>query len=552
MPGAFRLSVSEVSLVTSRPTIRRFAPVRLNATNLTVAALLCALVEVMMVALYEDVSHWFLLPLFVCGVLCAADGVEWFRGRMDVYDPIGLIGLFGFHFFFLSPLLYVAWDGKMPYVIPPPDWRPWLGMMAALNAVGLVLYRATRNWFSGSPRRAAAVRRVSAWELDSKRFANVLAVALLVTLAAQVFVYMRFGGIGGYIESYESRRSAPLGNTGGGFAGMSYVFAISESFPILVVMGYAAFVVSRRKRPGWLSVLGVLTVFFVLQLLFGGLRGSRSTTIFALVWAVGIMHFLVRPMPKKLLVGGVVAMLAFMYVYGFYKSLGRKAVSALQEGVALDELEKRTGRSLETVLLGDLSRCDVQAFFLYRLTDGQADYEYALGRTYVGAVALLIPRAIWPERPPTKKKEGTELIHGRERWSRGQSDTRVYGLAGEAMLNFGIWGVPLIFLVPAMAAGRVRRWLYDWTSLPLIDMRLLMLPFLIRLSFTLLSSDSSNLVFAIFKTGLVPAMVTLLGSRRRVVDAAHLRDALPGGERPLAPLPAGTTARGSAAAGPVA
>jgi len=497
-----------------------FAPVRLNSTNLAASVAICVGVALLMVGIYDDLSHWFVLPALACGVLCAADGVEWFRGRMDVYDPIGLIGLFGFHFFFLTPLFYVAWEAEMPYVVPPSDWRPWLGGMAILNLIGLVIYRLTRNWFSGKskPRRGGPQ---SVWELDSKRFANVLAVALVATLAAQVFVYFRFGGIGGYIESYESRAATPLSTTGGGFAGMSYVFAVSESFPILVIMGYAAYSVRRRKRPGWISVMVALTIFFGLQLLFGGLRGSRSTTIFAVVWAVGIVHFLIRPMPKKVLVGGVIAMLAFMYLYGFYKSLGRSAVSALTEGVALAALEQRSGRSLETILLGDLSRADVQAFFLYRLTEGQADYEYAWGRTYAGAACLLIPSAVWPERPPTKKKEGTELIHGKERWSSGRADTRVYGLAGEALLNFGLWGVPLLFLVPAAVAGRVRRWLYQWKALPVIDMRLLLLPFLIRLSFTLISSDSSNLVFGLFKTGLVPALVVIMGSRRRTIQASE-------------------------------
>lgn len=521
LEGCLRENAGQLLSVNSSSNLSEFKPVRLNATSFTLAVLTCAVTELGLALLYDSLAHWFLLPLFVCGVLCASDGFEWLRGRMDVYDPIGLIGLFGTHFFFLSPLLYVAWDAKMRYVVPPADWRPWLGGMAIFNVIGLLLYRGTRNWFSGKlPRRRIASRGVNVWELDSKRFSNVLAVALLVTLAAQVFVYARFGGVAGYIDSYEARHSTSLGNSGGGFAGMSYVFAISESFPILAIMGYAAFVVRRRKRPGWFSILLVLAGFFVLQMLFGGLRGSRSTTIFALVWAVGIVHFLVRPMPKKLLIGGVIALMGFMYVYGFYKSLGRSAVASIQQGVAFSELEKKSGRSFETVLLGDLSRCNVQAFFLYRLTEGTADFDYGWGRTYLGAVALLIPRAIWPERPPTKKKEGTELIHGRGRWSRGQSDTRVYGLAGEAMLNFGPYVIPLFFLIPAALAGRVRRWLYRWKALPVVDMRLLVLPFLVRLSFLLLSSDSSNLVFGIFKTAMVPALVVLLGSRRHLLHDA--------------------------------
>ena len=55
-------------------------------------------------------AHWFLIPLVFCGTLTSMDALEWLRGRLDLMDPIGLMGVVGFHFFFLAPLLHVAWD----------------------------------------------------------------------------------------------------------------------------------------------------------------------------------------------------------------------------------------------------------------------------------------------------------------------------------------------------------------------------------------------------------------------------------------------------------
>jgi len=40
-------------------------------------------------------------------------------------------------------------------------------------------------------------------------------------------------------------------------------------------------------------------------------------------------------------------------------------------------------------------------------------FDLAYGRSYLGDVSILIPKRIWPERPPTKVKEGTEIIRGK-------------------------------------------------------------------------------------------------------------------------------------------
>src|SRR5262245_3061212 len=52
-------------------------------------------------------DHWFVIPTFLCGVIIGHDMIDWFRGKLDPFDPIGLIGIFGFHWFFISPLMQV-------------------------------------------------------------------------------------------------------------------------------------------------------------------------------------------------------------------------------------------------------------------------------------------------------------------------------------------------------------------------------------------------------------------------------------------------------------
>ncbi len=91
----------------------------------------------------------------------------------------------------------------------------------------------------------------------------------------------------------------------------------------------------------------------------------------------------------------------------------------------------------------------------------------------------------------------------------GWASSHVFGIAGEAMLNFGPFAVPLAYLVFGFVVGRLRGFL---ASLRENDTRLLLMPFLITLCFWLLVSDSDVTLFIIIKDGLPPALVLWVGS----------------------------------------
>jgi hypothetical protein len=475
-------------------------------TSLLVSLAICTLTVCGFLVASVATAHWFVVPVWLCGVLIGRDAVDWFRGRVDLYDPVGIIGVIGFHFFFLAPLLHVAWDAWMPYVQPPPDWRPWLGGMAAVNAAGLFLYRVARDRARRSGRGES---ERGARELDPGRLLFAAGCGMAVSAGLQLWVYAEHGGLLGYVDAFT--RSVGLPESQSAFAGMGWIFMLSESFPILALLAFAA--VARRARLGraWVVILVVLIGYFVLKLLFGGLRGSRSNTIWGVFWAVGIIHLWIRPVGRRFVVAGMCALLAFMYAYGFYKDLGRDVV-ALYEGGALDEGGGRLDRTFESLVLGDLGRADVQAFLLYRLSQSDRDYVYAKGRTYLGTAALLVPRRLWPQRPPTKVQEGTEAQFGvgsydEETWS----SSKVYGLAGEAMLNFGPFAVLAAYLGFGVVVGRLQRF---GGRLRPGDARLLTYPFLVNLCFAALLGDSDNLLFMFVKDGLVPLFVVWFGSHR--------------------------------------
>jgi hypothetical protein len=166
--------------------------------------------------------------------------------------------------------------------------------------------------------------------------------------------------------------------------------------------------------------------------------------------------------------------------------------------------------------LGDLARADLQAFLLYRLQREQRDYQYSWGRTYLGALIMLWPWQLWPSwfppRPVTKVKEGTELQYGAGTFEKDVvGSSRVYGIAGETMFNFGPYAIPIAYLLFGLLVGWVRKLLL--TMLP-GDSRLLIVPLLINLCFTVMAGDSDNVIFFLFKNGSIPFFIVLLSSSK--------------------------------------
>lgn len=451
----------------------------------------------------QDVIHWFIVPVVLCGTLIGSDGVKCIFNRIDLFDPIGVIGIVGVHFFFLAPLLHVSSDYWMQYVLPPPDWRDWLGWMANLNLVSLIAYRYFRVFFGRHSVQSQQQKKIL--KLDWNRFKILITFSLLLSGALQVAVYAKYGGILGYIAAYETHDAAV-------FEGMGWIFMMAESFPILIIMAYAVYVHNKKKIPGWLPLTLVLVAFLILKILFGGLRGSRSNTVWGLFWAVGIIHFWIRPIPRKLVFSGMIFLVLFMYVYGFYKRAGIEGVVAVRNAEMRTEMETKTGRTLEGTLLGDLARSDVQAFLLYRIWDYPSDYNFACGRTFAGALALLIPQRLWSDRPVTKVKEGTEIQYGRGSYPLWIS-SRVYGLAGETMLNFGLIAVPFAFAFWGFAVAKVHTLML---ALTVEDCRWLIVPLMIMFSFNILVSDSDNNLFFLVKNGTLPTLVVFLSSTRSI------------------------------------
>ncbi|HEY4261632.1 MAG TPA: hypothetical protein VGM98_15790, partial [Schlesneria sp.] len=200
-----------------------------------VSALLAGGIAIPIVLLSEPCQHWFVIPVFFCGAIIGVDALDWLTGRRDIFDPIAITGIYGFHFFFLCPLLHVYWDSWPPYLAPPQDWTSWLGYMASFNAIGLLIYRYYVKVFSKATQNSSR----PVWRLNQTRFCLLSGLTMLVSLALQTWVLARFGGISGYIAAFSSYEA---------FENMGIVFALSESFPIVSFVFYIARRENANKR----------------------------------------------------------------------------------------------------------------------------------------------------------------------------------------------------------------------------------------------------------------------------------------------------------------
>jgi hypothetical protein len=479
-----------------------------SGTSLLISAVLCGSIALISIAIEHQLEHWFVVPVVLCGTVIGWDAVEWCRARIDTFDPIALTGLLGWHFFFMAPILHVMTDTWPRYVSPPPDWRPWLGCMAGLNFVGLTIYRVVRSLSLGrEPINGTQV----VWTMSGARFFQAMSVSIGLCLAASLYVHFALGGYVGISDAFARAR-------GGSdeLAGKGWIMSMSSTLPVL---GWTVFaVVARRspQSPRWTVLVIAMLAFLAVRMLSGGLLGSRSNTVFAAFWAIAVIHYWIRPLSRRFLVVAFVSLVGFMYIAGFYKELGSN-ITEIQGVEDLEASERQSGRTLSALIVGDLGRADVQAYILFRIWgETRDDYSYRWGQTYLAAAMLAIPPSYRPMGFSDKVEAGTSALYGEGSFDplRNRA-SNVYGLAGEAMLNFGPVGAVLSFVILGLAVRTVRR---ASGGLSEEDSRWLLIPFGIELCLLIMTSDFDNVVVFVWYQMAVPFLAIFASSHKQFVD----------------------------------
>lgn len=434
----------------------------------------------------ERMWHWFVVPTYVCGLLITPDAVRWARGEYDPFDIKGMIGVFGWYFFFLAPLVFVYSDIGMPIVEPPPDWRSLVGQLSILNIVAIILYL-------GGERIGYMLRLTRTHWTVNQRCLNPFSILFIgAAVLSSIYFIARSGGIAGIIQRFDTLRETGQYT----FSGLG-LFSIIGGATASLLLIYFTF----RRKDGVSSSASIINVLLLIigisgvRLITSGLEGSRSAFVLMMICYAGIIHRYWRSISLGGILAGIMAISLFMYVYGFYKAGGVEYLQRSVQGESITELEQDADRDLTSLLIGDFSRVYVQSYQIYRLQT--VDYYSLLwGYTYLNSIIMRTPSWIWPGRPydDAKVVASTSLLLGPDVYRPGNfwhNSSWVHGILGEAMLNFGILASPLPFFVWGLLIGCYRRALNDWRS---NDSRHVLAPFVTVLLFIWLFSDTDNVL----------------------------------------------------------
>jgi len=473
--------------------------------NYLISTSITLLIAAVFIVVCPACRHWCLIPLVLCGILAGADIIAWLRKEMDTFDPKAIIaGLFYLNCL-LAPLLHLTYNmyGKDIYT---DNWPIWFGYMACFNAAGIMLFKLAHNLFFKVSRPVKGF-----WQVAIDRFSGILIPILAISFIASAVVKILFSGL-------VKEAGIPAGARGYA-AHLSWLLMLGDPSIMLLIMALIYWI--YRSHPDKLSsrwtVWSIIAVTMVFQFLLLGLRGSRSAVLSVVIIVAVVAHYWLRSFSIKFIVVGICLTFLFVYFYGFYKRFGAKGWEAIYSSQARESMshEVEGGATLTGTVLGNLARADLQAFMLYRLRELKGTFQPVHGQTYMTSALTFIPRAIWSTKPSgVKTRAGTEI----QGYSGAETSSRVYGLAGEAMLNFSYYGILPAYFVFGCFLGWFRKKI---ATMEPSDSRFFLVPLLILTFMFAVTGDSDNWMFGLLKMGVLPFIVVFLGSiRSRFVPAS--------------------------------
>jgi hypothetical protein len=193
----------------------------------------------------------------------------------------------------------------------------------------------------------------------------------------------------------------------------------------------------------------------------------------------------------------------FTYLFDFKKKLGDLGWEAFYSASARKSMAyERGGVSPIMSLVEDYARSNVHAMIMYKIHEEPDAFDPQYGKTYGMGMLMFVPRTIWKNKPRNPKIEaGSKLI------GYATESQRQYGLTGEAMLNFGYYGIVPAFIVFAAILGFFRKKI---ATMEPTDARLFLVPILIwGLAFAV-NMELENINFNMLKIGFLPVLFVLL------------------------------------------
>jgi len=475
--------------------------------NYLISAIGCSVICIVFAIFESRCQHWCLFPIFICGVLAGADIVAWLRGEIDTFDPKALIALYLFHNCFVAPQMHLFFDIYTDKRFIVYDWGDCLGYMAFFNVAGIISYKIIHRMFFKITKEVR-----SHWEIESGKFLSIWSFVLGISFIASLVIRIFFGirrGEGGETE-YAAGAAGYLGQ-------LSWLRMLGDPFVTLLAMGIIYWISSKHiERQRSLFMVGCLMLSVtIFQFIMVGTRGSRSLILVGILVVTMLVHFRLRPFAVKYILLGMCVVAVFLYLYDFRKKIGERGWEAFYSAEARKSLEyEKGGGGFKGTLLGDLARADLQAYMLHNLRKDSFEYRYRLGQTYLLSALTFVPRGIWRSKPSNVKRIAGSEIQGFTVGSSRRGSSRQYGLAGEAMLNFGYLAIVPAFMCLGGALGWFRKKLATMTP---YDARIFLMPIFILAFQSMIISDSGNWTFGLVRKAFLPFILISMSSAKTML-----------------------------------
>lgn len=472
----------------------RMIAVLLSLTIYAVSALLNPL----------QMVHWAAIPVILCGSIIGADMIAWLRGEYDAFDVIGVSGAFGYYFFFLSSIVLLWTNEGIPYALDNPgDFRPVVGIWGTFSSLGLLIYAVVSKSISRKPWHFKTT-----WDFCPGRTYQVLGAFLGLALVCQLYLFATRGLTAGFER--QTHGTAEMG------LGVPSILGRSL-FLLCCIILFIQYATPYRHRLIARGAYWCLLFVAVLSMFFSTFSASsRGLIVFPLFWVVILIHYLLKPLRARMLAVLVAVIILFGWWHAFYKSMGVEFYSHLWEGRSISDISEETDRTLDTYLLGDMSRIRIQTYLLYHLLNSPDRYDLPLGQTYLRAPTVAIPRWIWHDKPNRTGKvlASTEFLYGEGDYSEAdfkETSSHCYGIVGEAMLNFGPWCMPVAYALWGVIVGLFRKYC---NGIRRGDLRILIVPLLVWWGFQLLLWDSDNYIGHNINRAVIPVFAIWYATRR--------------------------------------
>ncbi|MHB1328577.1 MAG: O-antigen polymerase [Gemmatimonadales bacterium] len=221
-------------------------------------------------------------------------------------------------------------------------------------------------------------------------------------------------------------------------AGYGVILLGVQSVIVAVLVLYASGLEAGR---GFLAGLAVLAGMGFLGF-WTGVVGSRSAFIQLVIGFLAIRQMLGKKIPSWKLASVAVVLLLAGLVVGVARA-GIRHLRDIDVGRSLfllNPANSEFGATLATI--GDVSSAV------------PSQDSYRGGTTYLEAFAVVVPRKIWPNRPPGAGEWYVERFYPEVAEAGG---AYAFSPVAEAYLNFGVTGIVVIFLCLGLIVSRLDR-----------------------------------------------------------------------------------------------